>query len=108
MPTAPLRSLFDDPAAFDGWAAQWRQRLAQEGGTGAKRRAAMREVNPAFIPRNHRVAAAIAAAQNGSDFTLLDELLTVLAAPYDDQPELAQYADPPRPEQVVRETFCGT
>jgi uncharacterized protein YdiU (UPF0061 family) len=104
----PLRSLFDDPAAFDGWAAKWRQRLAQQAGTGAERRAAMRAVNPAFIPRNHRVAAVIAAAQNGSDFTLLDELSTVLAAPYDDQPELAQYAEPPRPEQVVHATFCGT
>jgi serine/tyrosine/threonine adenylyltransferase len=104
----PIRSLFDDPAAFDGWAAKWRQRLAQEGGTAAERRAAMRAVNPAFIPRNHRVEAAIAAAQNGSDFTLLDELLTALAAPYDDRPEFAQYADPPRTDQVVRETFCGT
>jgi uncharacterized protein YdiU (UPF0061 family) len=66
----PIRSLFDDPAAFDGWAAKWRQRLAQEGGTAAERRAAMRAVNPAFIPRNHRVEAAIAAAQNGCPMTI--------------------------------------
>src|SRR5467141_729540 len=78
----------------------------QSGGSGSRRReaprrsrAAMRAVNPAFIPRNHRVEAAIAAAQNGSDFTLLDELLTALAAPYDDRPEFAQYADPPRTDR---------
>ena len=39
---------------------------------------------------------------------LADELASVLARPYDDQPRLAHYAEPPRPEEVVRETFCGT
>ena len=67
----------------------------------------MRAVNPAYIPRNHRVAAALAAAEAG-DLGLADELASVLATPYDDQPRLAHYADPPRPEEVVRETFCGT
>jgi serine/tyrosine/threonine adenylyltransferase len=49
----------------------------------------MRTVNPAFIPRNHRVDMAIAAVQYGGDVAPLDELLTVLAAPYDDQLEFA-------------------
>jgi uncharacterized protein YdiU (UPF0061 family) len=105
---APVGSLFEDPAAFAGWAATWRQRLAQEGRPVATRQAAMRSVNPAFIPRNHRVAAALPAAESEGDLTLVDELLTVLAAPYDDQPRVARYADPPRPDEVVRETFCGT
>ena len=35
-------------------------------------------------------------------------LLTVLSMPYEDQPVLGRYADPPRPDQVVRQTFCGT
>lgn len=104
----PVRSLFDDPASFDGWAATWRQRLAQESAVAVERRAAMRAVNPAFIPRNHRVEAAITAAQARLDFTLLGELLTVLATPYDDQPDFAHYAAPPRPDEVVHQTFCGT
>src|SRR6185295_2898796 len=81
----PVRSLFADPALFDDWAARWRARLALEGGSGAARRDAMRAVNPAFIPRNHRVEAAIVAAE-ASDFGPFEELLTVLARPYDDQP----------------------
>lgn len=35
-------------------------------------------------------------------------LIDVLASPYEDQPEREQYAAPPRPEEVVHETFCGT
>ena len=104
----PVRSLFDDPASFDAWAGGWRERLAQQGGLDAERRSAMRAVNPAFIPRNHRIQAVIEAAQAAADFGPLDELLGVLARPYDDQPDFAAYAEPPKPEEVVHETFCGT
>ena len=104
----PVRTLFEDPASFDVWAAAWRQRLAQEGGPSAERRLGMRAVNPAFIPRNHRIQAVIAAAQATSDYAPLDELLAVLAKPFDDQPAYVHYADPPRQEEVVYQTFCGT
>jgi uncharacterized protein YdiU (UPF0061 family) len=105
----PVRSLFADPSAFDAWAEKWRARLAQERTvTPAQRRKAMRAVNPAFIPRNHRVEAALAAAEQRDDLSPFEELLTVLAAPYDDQPERAHYADPPQPHEVVHQTFCGT
>jgi uncharacterized protein YdiU (UPF0061 family) len=101
-------ALFDGPAAFDQWAVRWRARLDLEGGPGPVRREAMRAVNPAFIPRNHRVQAVIAAAQGAGDFAPLDELLGLLARPYDDHPELVDYANPPQPEEVVHQTFCGT
>jgi uncharacterized protein YdiU (UPF0061 family) len=104
----PARALFDDPTAFDGWAAEWRDRLKREDAIVGARRAVMRMANPAFIPRNHQVEAVIRAAEDRSDFAPLEALLTVLAAPYDDQPEFAHYAAPPRPEEVVRQTFCGT
>jgi len=68
----------------------------------------MRAVNPAFIPRNHRVEEVIQAAQTRGDFAPLETLLTVLSRPFDDQPDFARYADPPQPHEVVRQTFCGT
>jgi uncharacterized protein YdiU (UPF0061 family) len=68
----------------------------------------MRAVNPAFIPRNHRIEAAIVAAEQRNDFSPFEELLTVLSAPYEDQPEQASYADPPQPHELVHQTFCGT
>jgi serine/tyrosine/threonine adenylyltransferase len=103
----PVRGLFDEPAAFDGWAVKWRHRLTQENRSEPERRDAMRAVSPAFIPRNHHVEAALAAAQ-ALDFARFNELLQVLSKPYDDQPEFPHLSEPPRPEQVVLETFCGT
>ena len=68
----------------------------------------MRAVNPAFIPRNHRVEAVIEAAVDRDDYAPFEELLAVLAKPYEDQPAFAAYAEPPQPEQRVLQTFCGT
>ena len=68
----------------------------------------MRAVNPAFIPRNHLVEEVIEAATEREDFTAFDELMSVLASPYEDKPGYERYSLPPRPEQVVHQTFCGT
>lgn len=103
-----VRQLFADPTAFDEWAVRWRQRAAGEPQSAAERHAAMRAVNPAFIPRNHRVEAVIEAAMNSDDYAPFEELLAVLSKPYEDQREFAEYADPPKPEQRVLQTFCGT
>jgi uncharacterized protein YdiU (UPF0061 family) len=105
---AKVRSLFADPAAFDEWAARWRQRIADEPQSADQRRAAIRAVNPAFIPRNHRVEAVIQAATNHDDYAPFEELIAVLSRPYEDQPDFAAYADPPQPHQRVTQTFCGT
>jgi serine/tyrosine/threonine adenylyltransferase len=45
---------------------------------------------------------------NRDDFAPFEELLTVLAQPFEDQAEFARYAEPPQPEQRVLQTFCGT
>jgi serine/tyrosine/threonine adenylyltransferase len=105
---AGVRVLFADPGVFDEWAAGWRQRLVQERGEPAERRSAMRAANPAFIPRNHLVEEAIVSAINDGDFSTFERLLSVVSAPYEDHPAFRRYADPPRSDQVVRETFCGT
>ncbi len=97
-----------DPSAFDDWVARWHRRLADEGGDANERRVAMRAANPAFIPRNHLVEEAISAAVNKGDFSPFESLLAVLSVPYEDQPAFGRYADPPRPEQIVHQTFCGT
>ena len=103
-----LRDLFDNAAALDVWLDKWRARLALEKVPPADRASAMRRVNPAFIPRNHRIEAAIAAAQDKDDFSPFEELLTVLSRPYDDQPDFAAYTEAPTPDEIVLQTFCGT
>jgi uncharacterized protein YdiU (UPF0061 family) len=98
------RAQFGDPAAFDSWADSWRARLTRE----AVPAQLMRASNPGFIPRNHLVEAAIRAAEDRDDFRPFEALMTVLARPYEDQPEHAAFASPPRPEERVLATFCGT
>jgi serine/tyrosine/threonine adenylyltransferase len=105
---AKVRALFAEPAAFDEWAARWRQRAGEEPQTPAERQATMRAVNPAFIPRNHRVEAVIHAAMVNDDYAPFEELLAVLSKPYQDQPEFVAYTEPPQPDQRVLQTFCGT
>ena len=104
----PIRAQFSEPSAFDPWAERWRARLSDQPGSDAERRDAMRAVNPAYIPRNHRVQQAIDAAARDDDLGPLDTLLQVVSRPFDEHTELASYRLPPRPEEVVQRTFCGT
>ena len=99
---------FNDPQAAAPWLERWRERLARDPQTPAARTAAMRKVNPAFIPRNHRIEQAIEAAVDDGDFSLFEALLKVLATPYEDQPAFAPYGEPPLPAERVLQTFCGT
>ncbi|RQH15140.1 protein adenylyltransferase SelO [Bradyrhizobium sp. RP6] len=105
---ADVRAQFMEPAAFDEWAGRWRARLALEPQSAVERQAAMHSVNPMFIPRNHRVEAVIRAAVNDDNYEPFEELVKVLAKPFEDQPDYAAYADPPLPDQRVLQTFCGT
>jgi uncharacterized protein YdiU (UPF0061 family) len=104
----PTRNLFKEPAAFDGWAERWRQRLAEEPGHDGERRRVMLAINPKYIARNHRIEALITAAVDSNDFGPFEEMLGVLAKPFDEQPGMEDYTLPPKPEERVLQTFCGT
>jgi uncharacterized protein YdiU (UPF0061 family) len=101
------RALFAESPDFEAWLRDWQERLAGDTQSPSERVESMRAVNPAFIPRNHRVQAALDAAESG-DYTLFRKLLAILQRPYDDQPEVAAYALPPRASERVLQTFCGT
>ncbi|MEP3332969.1 protein adenylyltransferase SelO [Sedimentitalea sp.] len=103
LTTDTARDQFTDPTAFDSWQADWQSRLKDEQDPVA----VMRQTNPAFIPRNHRIEQMIEAAIDG-DYALFERLDTVLARPYEDQPEHANLSRPPMPDEVVPATFCGT
>ncbi len=105
---AAMRRLFASPEAYDAWATRWRERLATEPLPPAERAARMRAVNPAFIPRNHRVEQALSAAVDRGDFAPFEELVAVVRRPFEDQSGREAYATPPRPEERVLQTFCGT
>jgi uncharacterized protein YdiU (UPF0061 family) len=103
-----VRALFADPGAYDTWATGWRRRLIDDALPAEDRAAAMRMANPAFIPRNHLVEAALDAAVERQDFQPFEELLEVVSRPYEDRPGLERYAVPAGPEDRVIQTFCGT
>lgn len=93
---------------FDPWLSRWRERFNSEPGSPSERHARMTRSNPVYIPRNHLVANAIEAAENEGNFSPFHALVGRLAKPFDYDPAQREFALPPRPEQVVRQTFCGT
>jgi uncharacterized protein YdiU (UPF0061 family) len=105
---ANMRSLFADPAAYDLWAARWRWRMGEEAAEPASIAAAMRAVNPIYIPRNHLVEAALNAAIERGDFVPFEQLIEVLALPFAERAGLERYTLPPEPDERVLQTFCGT
>ncbi len=104
-----IASLYELPESLSPWLARWRERIALESAVGpAGRRRRMAAVNPVFLPRNHLVEEVITAAVTRDDFQPFHDLVDLLARPTEWRPEKARYARPPRPEEVVRRTFCGT
>ena len=111
---ARLRALWPDPTALDRWLPRWRQRLAppaataQPGGWAAVSQA-LRRVNPLYIPRNHSVEAALAAASERGDLGPFHQLLAAVQHPFDERPDLAALAQPAPAAWTARHrTFCGT
>jgi serine/tyrosine/threonine adenylyltransferase len=95
----PVRGLFNDLAAFDGWLSRWRA-LGPDG-------EAMDRVNPVYIPRNHLVEEALAAATEGEQDPLKG-LLSAVTEPYKERPGLQRYAEPAPEDFGAYRTFCGT
>jgi len=94
-----IKNLFQNPATADEWNANWQIRKSPT--------ADMKAVNPVLIPRNHRVEAALTAAEQG-DFAPFEKLHAVLANPFTEQPENAEFENPPTNDERVLATFCGT
>jgi uncharacterized protein YdiU (UPF0061 family) len=102
----PAGERYRDPD-FQAWYSRWQDRLGREGRPKASAQAGMRAVNPAVIPRNHRVEEALSAAEEHDDLSALHRLLAALASPYEAGPDLAPYQEPPAADCNYR-TFCGT
>ncbi|MDQ0768939.1 uncharacterized protein YdiU (UPF0061 family) [Pseudarthrobacter defluvii] len=95
----PVRGMVLDLAAFDAWAKRW-QALKPDAGL-------MDGVNPAYIPRNHLVEEALAAATAGN-LAPLQQLLDAVADPFIERPGLERYAEGAPGDFGKYMTFCGT
>jgi len=106
--SAALDHEFSDTVALQAWLQRWWQRLGQERDDNAAVQRRLRARNPAFIPRNHLVERAIRAAVDEEDFTVFEQLRTVWARPFEDQPGHQALQDSPQAGERVMQTFCGT
>lgn len=105
--TNGFRTLVDTLDADTGFHAAWRERLGAKVDDPDALRAETNRVNPWIIPRNHRVEQAIDAAIAGDTKPFL-RLNAALADPYTVREEFADLTAPPRPDEEVHQTFCGT
>ena len=94
----PARDRVLDLPAYDDWATRWRA-LGPDPD-------AMDAVNPAYVPRNHLLQAALDAADAG-DLAPFERMLEVVTHPFDERPEWAEYALPD-PAGGPFVTYCGT
>ncbi|MFJ8258282.1 YdiU family protein [Peribacillus asahii] len=93
---------------FNQWHELWKARLGRQQESKADSHQLMRDSNPAIIPRNHRVEAALEAAVKQGDYSVMERLLQVLSNPYAHSPEQAEYATLPAESTRPYRTFCGT
>jgi serine/tyrosine/threonine adenylyltransferase len=101
------RDQFLDPAAFDAWSARHLARLAADPRSPAEIARGMDSVNPVYVPRNHLVEEALAAATAG-DLAPVEHLVSVLTRPFEERPGLARFARPDPAGAAGYRTFCGT
>ena len=97
-----------DLSDFSSWHQRWSARRSRQPQSAVESRQLMQAHNPAFIPRNHKVEEALAAAVEHHDFRLLQQLLSVLAKPFDYTADQPGYQTPPAPAACAYQTYCGT
>ena len=92
------------PDWLSGWRIAWQARLAAQSDDP---QAIMARANPVVIPRNHLIEKVIEAGYEG-DFGPFHEMNAALASPFDQSADNPLYRAPPRSEERVTQTFCGT
>nr|HMQ23158.1 protein adenylyltransferase SelO family protein [Planctomycetota bacterium] len=95
------------PAYLNEWQKRYRARIAASPSSVTDRVARMRATNPVYIPRNHLVEEALAAAEAG-DLAPFERLREVLQRPFEAQTGAERYASAGTEDQREYRTFCGT
>ena len=93
---------------FAQWHELWQARLNRQQESKTSSQLLMQSCNPALIPRNHHVEAALEAAVTHGDYSVMERLLAALVHPYAHSPEQADYSLLPEIVTHPYRTFCGT
>ena len=105
---ATTQTLHSATPETQAWLARWQSRLDQQPAGRDAAIKTMRATNPAVIPRNHQVEAALAAATEFGDMEPFEQLLKVVAVPFEETADNAEYRAPAPVSAVPYRTFCGT
>jgi uncharacterized protein YdiU (UPF0061 family) len=106
---AGFRAVFGPVFGLEEWLVRWRARLALEQRASDAVAVGMNAVNPAVIPRNHRVEEALAAASAETpDLAPFERLLNVLGRPFNPSGDLDGLDQPAPKGGAPYRTFCGT
>src|SRR5699024_6440372 len=93
---------------FALWHERWQERLGRQEESKAASNELMQNSNPALIPRNHRVEAALEAAVEQGDYSVIECLVGVPSSHYAHTLEQAAYSTRPAPSRRTFRTFCVT
>jgi len=102
-----FRNHFSNSKDINNWLSNWKSRLSFEKRNKDNIFTFIKDINPAYIPRNHRIEEMINKGLEG-DYSLFNLLNEILSTPFNDQKEYQEYQVPPKENQIVKQTFCGT
>jgi len=103
-----FKSQFANKDLISDWLNAWKTLLHKETNKTDEIYNSMNLVNPLYIPRNHLVERAIKLAIEDNDFSYMLELSEVLENPFIKQDVDADFSLPPKEDEKVHQTFCGT
>lgn len=98
--------LISQQPGYVDWHGRWQERLGRQPQSQQEVSEVMHRHNPAYIPRNHKVEEALAAATERGDLSAMEGLLAVLTHPYQPMHDPIGYGAPAKVEPY--RTFCGT
>ena len=98
---------FKEEEKIKEWLSNWKVTVKELNLDSEKMVKKMDSINPIYIPRNHNVDKAIKAAYE-ENLDPMNELLEVLKNPFEENKKYSHLTVPPKEEEKILQTFCGT
>ena len=100
--------LFRNKSIAKNWLNKWKNRILFEKSSPIKISTKMQLCNPCYIPRNHVVDKAIKLIELKNDYSLFDQVLTLIKEPFLEKENGTFLFMPPSKKEKIKNTFCGT
>jgi len=100
-------SQFKEEEKIKEWLSNWKVTVKELNLDSEEMVKKMDSINPIYIPRNHNVDKAIKAAYE-DNLEPMNELLLVLKNPFKENKKYSHLTVPPKEEEKILQTFCGT